>query len=148
MKIRPVTKLDRSQWMRMRCALWPGDDSTHANEIDRFFAVSLREPKTVLVADEDGVLKGFIELSIRAYAEGCVTDRITYLEGLYVEEEARGQGIGRALVAAAEDWARSKGCIEFASDAELDNEVSARIHKSLGFEEVGQIRCFRKSIKK
>jgi aminoglycoside 6'-N-acetyltransferase I len=85
-----------------------------------------------------------VELSIRPYAEDCVTDRVAYLEGWYVEPGVRRTGIGRALVAAAEDWARTQGCSEFASDAIIDNDVSAAAHRALGFQETVQIRCFRK----
>jgi len=50
------------------------------------------------------------------------------------------------LVRVAEDWARSQGCTEFASDALIDNHVSAAAHRALGFQETVQIRCFRKVI--
>ena len=47
---------------------------------------------------------------------------------------------------AAEEWARSQGCVESASDAEADNDESARAHRALGFEDAGLIRCFRKDL--
>jgi len=40
----------------------------------------------------------------------------------------------RWLLRAAEDWARSQGCIEMASDTAIDNQVSQRAHEALGFE--------------
>jgi aminoglycoside 6'-N-acetyltransferase I len=89
---------------------------------------------------------GFAELSIRAYAEGCRTDRVTYLEGWYVAPDVRNRGVGGALIAAAEAWARSQGCVELASDVELTNEASAAAHRALGFVEVGRVRCFRKDL--
>jgi aminoglycoside 6'-N-acetyltransferase I len=69
---------------------------------------------------------------------------VAYLEGWYVVPGLRRQGVGRALVAAAEAWARAQGCTEFGSDAVLDNEPSAAAHRALGFEETAQIRCFKK----
>jgi len=68
------------------------------------------------------------------------------LEGWYVVAEARRRGVGRALVRAAEAWGRAQGCTEFASDALLDNHVSAAAHQALDFDEVAQIRCFRKDL--
>jgi aminoglycoside 6'-N-acetyltransferase I len=94
--------------------------------------------------DDRGAAVGFAELSIRAYAEDCTTDRVAYLEGWYVVPDARRQGVGRALMAAAETWGRSQGCTEFGSDALLDNDVSEAAHLALGFEETVQLRCFRK----
>ena len=131
----------------MRDALWPeGGTHGHAREVEEFFAGRLQMPLAVLLATDDGSAVGFAELSIRAYAEDCVTDRVAYLEGWYVVPEARRRGVGRALVAAAERWALAQGCSEFASDAIIDNEVSAAAHRALGFVETVRIRCFRKPL--
>jgi aminoglycoside 6'-N-acetyltransferase I len=93
-----------------------------------------------------GRILGFAELSIRPYAEGCTSDRVAYLEGWFVVPEARRQGVGRSLVAAAEQWGRGEGCTEFASDTPGDNVISAMAHRALGFIEVGSVRCFRKDL--
>ena len=148
LQVRSATVADTAAWLRMRCALWPeGSESEHRGEIARFFAGQLRDPLAVLLAVAAlGEAVGFAELSIRAYAEDCVTDRVAYLEGWYVAPEARRQGVGGALVAAAEKWARTQGCTEFASDALIDNDVSAAAHRALGFTETVQIRCFRKAL--
>ena len=148
MMVRPITINDTPTWLRLRRALWPdGSESEHASDIRAFFEGRAREPLAVLVAEDaaDGPL-GFVELSVRAKAEGCHSDQVAYLEGWYVVPEARNRGVGRALIAAAEEWARSLGCTECASDAEITNEVSAAAHKALGFAEVGQVRCFRKDL--
>ena len=134
--------------MRLRCALWPeGSEREHAADIGEFFAGRAVEPLAVLLAeDREGKAIGFAELSIRAYAEGCSTDRVAFLEGWFVVPESRGRGVGRALMAAAEEWGRAQGCTEFGSDAEEDNHGSAAAHLALGFTEVGLIRCFRKDL--
>lgn len=147
-EIRAARPGDARLWREMRHALWPeGSAEEHAGEIEDFFAGRSREPLAVLVAEAvPGQLAGFAELSIRSYADGCTTDRVGYLEGWYVVPEARRQGVGRALVEAAEDWARAQGCTEFASDTEADNERSAAAHRALGFTEAALIRCFRKDL--
>jgi len=146
--VRAATLADKRAWLRMRRALWPDDEGdSHAREIDEFFAGRLKMPLEVLLAlDENGNPIGFAELSIRSYAEDCLTDRIAYLEGWYVVPLARRQGVGRALVVAAESWAKRQGCTEFGSDALLDNHASAAAHRAVGFTETVQIRCFRKSL--
>jgi aminoglycoside 6'-N-acetyltransferase I len=146
--VRPARPDDTAAWLRMRVALWPeGTPSEHASEIDRFFAGTLKNPLAVLLAvEEAGKTGGFAELSIRNYAEDCETDRVAYLEGWYVEAEWRRRGVGRALVVAAEAWARAQGCTEFGSDALLDNKISEAAHLALGFEETKQIRCFKKNL--
>jgi aminoglycoside 6'-N-acetyltransferase I len=146
MDIRHIRDSDKASWVRLRYLLWPDAEPSHEEEADRFFLGAAKEPEAVLVAEVNGEIVGFLETSIRPYAEGCTTDSVGFVEGWYVEPEVRGRGIGRALMRAAEDWARGKGCIEFGSDCDLDNGVSAAIHKALGFEEVARIRCFRKSL--
>jgi len=147
-QVRSAKSEDGPAWLRMRQALWPEDaSSSHAHEIEQYFAGQLRMPLEVLLAvDGAGNVLGFAELSIRTYAEDCVTDHVAYLEGWYVVPEVRRRGVGRALVSASEAWARSQGCSEFGSDAVLDNETSAAAHRALGFEETVQIRCFRKQL--
>lgn len=147
-QVRPATPQDASAWLGMRLALWPEEGAGyHASEVESYFAGRLREPLEVLLTiDDSGGPIGFAELSIRRYAEGCDTDHVGYLEGWYVVPEARRRGVGRALVRAAEQWARAQGCTEFASDALLDNDVSAAAHRALGFTETAQIRCFKKSL--
>jgi aminoglycoside 6'-N-acetyltransferase I len=143
MFIRPAKRDDRDSWLRMRDALWPAGD--HARDVDRYFAAEVREPLDVLIAfDEEAI--GFVEISIRPYAEGCETDRVAFVEGWYVEPDARGTGVGAALIRAAEEWARSQGCTEIASDTEVDNVSSAAAHLALGFEETVVVRCFRKPL--
>ena len=144
--VRPVTPDDGPAWLAMRRGLWPEEgQESHAAEISAFLAGRLRMPLAVLLAvSSTGDALGFAELSIRPYAEDCVTDRVAYLEGWYVVPHARKRGVGRALVHAAERWALSQGCTEFASDALLDNAASAAAHAALGFEETVQIRCFKK----
>ena len=151
--IRPVEPADADQWLALRIALWPDEDPhLMAEDVKSFFGHADQRSETsleaVLVAMDRraGRLVGFAELSRRAYAEGCETSPVGFLEGWYVAAEYRQQGVGGALVASAEAWARSLGCQEFASDAVAENTLSAVAHKALGFEDVGLIRCFRKSL--
>ena len=144
MKIRHAAKSDAAPWLDLRHALWPhASKDEHHSDIQKFLAGVAREPQAVLVAEDDsGLLVGFAELSIRAYAEGCSTDRVAFLEGWYVSPTSRRRGIARLLIAAAEQWASRNGCVEFASDAHVDNEVSAVAHRSCGFSEVVVVRCW------
>lgn len=145
--VRPATRADATAWLEMRRALWPGADEDHAREIEQFFTVGLRNLLAVLVAvDASNHPVGVAELSIRNCAEGCDSDRVAYLEGWYVVPEARRQGVGRALVEAAEAWGRAQDCREFASDTQIDNAVSAAAHHALGFTETDRIRTFRKAL--
>jgi aminoglycoside 6'-N-acetyltransferase I len=146
--VRPVAQGDADAWLTMRRSLWPEEgEQYHPREIAKFLDGGPSLALAVLVAEEDGEVLGFAELSVRAYAEGCHTNGVGFLEGWYVVPAARRRGIGRALVLAAEDWARTQGCTEFASNALANNELSQLAHHAVGFEEVEIVRCFRKSLK-
>ncbi|HEY7112671.1 MAG TPA: GNAT family N-acetyltransferase [Thermoanaerobaculia bacterium] len=146
--VRPVRRTDAAAWLAMRRELWPGGSETeHAEEIEEFFSGRAREPLAVLIAeDPEGNAVGFVELSIRPSAHECRTDRVGFLEGWFVAPEARRRSVGRHLVAAAEDWARSQGCSELASDSEAGNTASAKAHAAAGFADVGLVRCYRKDL--
>ena len=71
---------------------------------------------------------------------------VGFIEGWFVYEASRQQGIGRALMRSAEEWARKQGCLEIASDTWIDHEDSQRAHQALGFEVVDRCVHFRKTL--
>jgi aminoglycoside 6'-N-acetyltransferase I len=143
--IRPVLRGDRYEWLQMRDQLWPGAFADHDVETQAYFA----EPKPgcvtfIALSSERAV--GFLELEQRSYAPGCSSSPVPFIEGWYVAPGARRQGVGRALVAAAEEWARAAGHRELGSDVELENTGSIAAHAALGYAEVERVVCFRKSL--
>ena len=56
---------------------------------------------------------------------------------VYVAEEARGVGVGRALYEALFARLRERGFRTACAGITLPNEASTRLHESLGFEQVG-----------
>jgi aminoglycoside 6'-N-acetyltransferase I len=73
--IRPIVESDRSDWVRMRHALWPGSLSDHDAETLRYFDERATSP-VVFVADVNGRLVGFFELDYRKYAPGCTSSPV------------------------------------------------------------------------
>ncbi len=146
MAIRPLSLPDTEYWLRLRRQLWPEDPlEEHLREMEAALARP-EEYAVFLSIGEDGRPNGFVEVSLRPWAEGCTTSPVGYIEGWFVEEGARGRGIGRALISAAEEWTRTRGCRELASNAEIANEVGQRVHRALGFEEVGRDVHYRRTI--
>ena len=149
--IRLAQPKDRSALARLREALWPESTAEeHAQELEIILASKPfgTLPLVELVAEgNDGSLVGFLEAGLRSHAEGCDPTRpVGYVEGWYVVETYRKRGIGKSLLAAAEDWARSQGCVEMASDTLIDNALSQSIHEHLGFEVVERSVHFRKKL--
>jgi aminoglycoside 6'-N-acetyltransferase I len=132
-------------------ALWPeGSLAEHEDEARAILAGSPPSsmPLVVFVAEVNWQVVGFVEVGLRSHADGCDGRRpVGFVEGWYVEPEHRRRGVGRALIGAAEDWARSQGCTEIASDTWVDNEPSHRAHEALGFEVVDRCVHYRKALR-
>lgn len=147
--VRLAKKSDREQIVAMRTLLWPGSSTEEqAQELEAVMSTGMPGalPAVVFVAQSDnGALLGFLDAGLRSHADGCDTAHtVGFVEGWYVAPGHRGRGIGRALMRAAEDWARAQGCAEMASDALITEDGSQRAHAALGFEVVDRCVHFRK----
>jgi aminoglycoside 6'-N-acetyltransferase I len=142
--VRQLEEKDISGWFRLRKMLWDqSTDDEHRAEMSDIYR-NMETQLVVVAENSDGSLIAFLEASIRPFVEDCETDAVGYLEGWFVEADYRQTGIGGKLVAAAEKWARNKGCTEMASDSEIGNDLSLRAHQSLGYEETSRLVHLRK----
>jgi aminoglycoside 6'-N-acetyltransferase I len=143
--VRRLFRDDVSALQKLRAGLWPEiSELDNAFECEEFLANL--DSSAVFVCADGSRLTGFVEVSLRKFADGCSTSPVGFVEGWFVVPECRRQGIGRQLLAAAEDWARSKGCTEMGSDALLENEASHLAHAHLGYAEVERAVRFRKDL--
>jgi len=93
----------------------------------------LDEPR--LVAELDGVVAGWIAISPvsrRAVYRGVVEHSV------YVAEEARGRGVGRALLEALVHAAPEQGIWTIQTSIFPENEASLALHRAVGFRDVGR----------
>ena len=145
MKVRAYRDDDWSGWLRMSQALFPEESAEGLAAGMRQFRA--RSDADVFVAErDDGSLAGYVEVGARNYADYCETSPVGYIEAWYVDPDVRRSGYGRALLAAAEEWARAQGYSEMASDARLDNLISHAAHRRAGYDEVDRIVQFRKDL--
>jgi aminoglycoside 6'-N-acetyltransferase I len=149
MEIRAIEPRHALVWAAMRSRLWPGaDPGDLEREALAFFSGTPPPVMTIafLAQGDRAEPIGFVEASLRAFADGCDSMPVPHLEGWYVEPSARGRGAGRALLAAVEDWARARGFTEIASDTETHNAASATAHEACGYVEVERLIKFRKAL--
>ena len=91
----------------------------------------------VLVAAESGAVQGFASYGpFRAWAAYKYSVELS----VYVDETARGRGIGSALVQSVLTNARDRDLHVVMAGITSDNAVSLRLHEKLGFTEVAHIR--------
>lgn len=87
---------------------------------------------TIFVADNGAELTGFTQL----YPALCSVDLVEYyvLYDLYVSEPARRQGIARALMNAASDWAKIQGAARLDLETARDNMAGQALYQSLDYQ--------------
>ena len=136
---------DLAALAELACRLWPEHS---VEEMIPELAETMAKPDAAFFLAYAGEFPlGFAQCQLRRdYVEGTESSPVGYLEGIYVAELWRKQGLAKALLAACEGWAKGKGCAEFASDCELDNTQSLQFHLKAGFREANRIICFTKKI--
>ncbi len=143
--VRLLTLEDGLSWSALRHLLWPDQSAeAHFAEIKEM----LSEQGAVGYGGfaSDGALIAFAEVSIRAYANGCTSTPVPFLEGIFVAKLKRRQGIAGLLLAQIGRDLRGKGFVELCSDAEMHNTASHLAHRHWGFVETERVIYFRKPL--
>ena len=100
---------------------------------DRFRAMIGLPQYAVFVAEnEAGQVIGLLSASQRWTL--WHTGPCALIEELVVDERARRQGVGQALIQAVLDWARDRGCSEIEVSTDHDNMDAQAFYRRLGFE--------------
>lgn len=99
------------------------------------------EAPAIFIAEEHGRPVGFIHLTI---ADDYYTDRDTgHIADVVVAEAAGGRGVGSALIAYAEEWARQRGYTMLTLNVFTANRRARELYARMGFEEEW-IRCIKR----
>ncbi|HEY2905894.1 MAG TPA: GNAT family N-acetyltransferase [Vicinamibacterales bacterium] len=139
---------DRTALADARADLWPKSTrEQHEAELSEMLSAKAASASDILVAESGREIVGFVEVSLRSHADGCDPHQpVVYIEGWYVKPEFRRHGVGRTLIAAAENWGRARGCVEMASDTWIDHDVSQRAHEAIGFTVVDRCVHYKKML--
>lgn len=95
--------------------------------LERFLDSSMH---AVFVAELDGNVVGWIQL---AALESLESDVRAEIHGLIVSESQRGRGIGAALVARGEAWARDAGYSRIRVRSNIVRERTRAFYERLGY---------------
>lgn len=131
--VRPVTRADHDRWL----PLWDGYNAFYgrsgatalAPEItaatwERFF--DPYEPVLALVAEQDGHLLGLTHYLLHRSTTSLMPS--LYLQDLFTTAEARGKGVGRALIEAVYDVARAQGLPRVYWQTHETNETAMKLY--------------------
>jgi len=139
--IRPAAPADAPRLAALSTQL--GYPMTPEEADERLEDLSRHADHTLLVADEGGRAAGWIQVSLTRIFESPVSAEIA---GLVVDAEARGRGIGAALVAAAEDWAAEHGCGTVRVRCNVVRERAHAFYRREGFREIKEQKVFERRI--
>ncbi len=112
--VRPLVESDHSAW----APLWDGYNAFYGRHGDSALAEAVThatwsrffdpaEPVFALVADVDGALLGLVHYLF--HRSTVRIELVCYLQDLFTAPEARGQGIGRALIQGVYERAQAAG---------------------------------------
>jgi len=94
---------------------------------------------SVLVAEDDGEVVGMCSVQTTlSTAEGA---EAALVEDVVVRPEHRDHGLGRSLLAGAEDWCRSRGIRRMQLLMDRDNAPAASFYRHLGWDETCLVAC-------
>ncbi|HZI89561.1 MAG TPA: GNAT family N-acetyltransferase [Candidatus Polarisedimenticolia bacterium] len=101
------------------------------------------EARVFVACDAVGRVQGWVHVyGHRQLESGGAAE----VGGLVVDEEARGQGMGRALMAAAESWARERGYERLTLRSNVVRDEAHRFYQRLGYTIVKSQHKFQKPI--
>jgi len=113
---------------------WMGRDHPSGQSLRKGVARLIEEPQTEYLlgaADPGEAPAGVCQLRFRHGLWHEATD--CWLEDLYVSDDARGAGLGRALVDAVADRARTRGCARVELDVSDANPPALALYEAAGF---------------
>ena len=142
-----MTVADIEVWAAMRAALWP-EETAEQHEAGIGDVLRGGQYWGFVAETPDARAVGFAEVSIRRYANGCESQPVPFLEGIWVELQFRRQGIGARLLRHVEAFVTARGFSEIGSDALIDNTPSHAAHRAWGFAETERVIYFRKTLDK
>lgn len=143
--IRKARLEDVPQLVSLAVQMW----KSHTTEdLTKNFCEHIRKGKNIIfLAISEEHIVGFAQCRLRFdYVEETDSSPVGYLEGIFVLEEYKKRGYAKELLGECKNWAKDQGCLEFASDCELNNEDSLKFHLKMGFAEANRIICFTKRL--
>lgn len=139
--VRRASPSDATRLAELSTAL--GYPMTPGEAVGRLAGVADHPDHGLFVAEVRGRVEGWIQVSLPRMFE---TPRQAEIAGLIVDETARGGGIGRQLLAAAEAWAREQGCGAIRVRSNVIRERAHAFYAREGFVPIKTQRVFEKRL--
>ncbi|MEN9324260.1 MAG: hypothetical protein RL414_14 [Actinomycetota bacterium] len=145
-QVRPMRQSDKTAWL----PLWHGYLTFYKTELppeqDELTWSRLMDADYEshgLVVEKDGLIEGFTHYSFQTSTWSPIN--YCYLEDLFVNPDARGGGLGRALIDAVKEIALAAGSSRLYWNTDKTNETARKLYDSY-VQESGKVQ-YRISLK-
>ena len=131
--VKLIKQIENSNFMLFE----PGERKTTVDQQrKRIEAMSGEKTSTILVAEENGLLVGYL------FAMGGNPVRVKHAVYLAigVAESSRGQGVGAKLFAKLEEWAKERTIHRLELTVMVHNKAAIALYEKMGFEIEGTKR--------
>jgi GNAT superfamily N-acetyltransferase len=131
-KVRAIGRTDREQWAplwRAYLAFYRAAESAEVTNATWSRIFDPLEPVHALVAERDGGLIGFSHYLFQRST--WLLNPQCYLQDLYVREEMRGGGVGRALIGAVVGAAKEAGAARVFWNTHETNSAARRLYDAV-----------------
>ena len=108
------------------------DQESDVVAVEKFLSERFSKNDSVIFLAEDAVGKGLGFTQLYPSFSSVSMQRVYILNDLYVSEEARGQGVGEALLEHAKQFAISEGAKGLTLETDTDNPAQ-KLYERLGW---------------
>jgi diamine N-acetyltransferase len=148
--VRPATIADYDEL----CNVWEVGDALHRQALPNIFQASIGPSQertkvealiagpqsAIFVAESCGEVIGLITILVRNVSGPAIKVSRQYVEiyNMAVKVSVQRQGVGRALIDAANDWARQRGITELELNVYEFNRRAKEFYRAMGFSTVSR----------
>ena len=141
-KIRLASEQDSSQLARLAGQL--GYPSSTEQVTTRLARIQTQPDQAIFVAEVEGQIAGWVHVFASPTVE---SDLYVEIGGLVVEENQRGQGVGKALMVQAETWSRELGIHEVRLRSNIIRQEAHQFYEAIGYKKIKSQFTFQKTIR-
>lgn len=136
--IREYTSKNIKSFMKLYRLMY-NDEFSSDSDLRMDIETDMEESYDILIYLEDDKIVGCVYIDkLSTFAEKEYDEDIFYISNLFVLKEYRKRGIASKLIEEVENIAKKQGINMLASSYNINNKISAQVHRKNGFRRVAK----------
>ena len=107
-----------------------------------FYEIAIDARRQTIDIASDKVI-GYVLCFLKDKSNFYIEEKVGFIDGIYINEEYRGLGLGKLLIAHAEDFCKNKNVYTISLSSKIKNTKAIKLYKELGFVE-SDVTMFKK----